>query len=84
MCNKIITILLLIVIILIFSSNVIIAISNEEDEIVTNTIQDNNDVLLNPGKGFVYYASRLTYDDEHEHFFNWVSQDMLDSYLYKI
>ncbi len=78
MCNKIITVLLLIVIILMFSSNVIMGVTNEEDEIVTNTIQDNNDVLLNPGKGFVYYASRLTYDDEHKHFFNWVSQDMLD------
>ena len=56
------------------------AITEESNnqEIVENTIQDNNDVLLNPGKGLIYYASRLTYDDEHKYFLDWVSQDMLD------
>ncbi len=48
------------------------------NEIIEKDIEDNNDVLLNPGKGLVYYARRLTYDDEHENFLSWVSKDMLD------
>ncbi len=82
MLKKIEIILVALVIMLTFSETTVKAIASEEDnqdeEIVEKIIQDNDDVLLNPGKGLVYYARRLTYDDEHKYNFNWVSQEMLD------
>ncbi len=50
---------------------------NEEiDGMVTVNIQDNNEVLINPGKGFVFYARRLTYDGKN--LLNSVSPEILD------
>lgn len=79
MLRKIGIILLTFIIMLTFSVTTVMGIASEEnDEIVETNIQDNNDVLLNPGKGLVYYARRLTFDDEHKYPFDWVSQEMLN------
>ena len=76
--KKVGIILLIFVIMLTFTKTIVMGENSQNNEIVEKTIQDNNDVLVNPGKGFIYYARRLTYDDEHKYYLDWVSQEMLD------
>ena len=78
MLKKIEIILLVLVILLTSSVTKVFGVVGQDGKIVEKTIQDNNDVLINPGKGFVYYARRLTYDSEHKYTFDWFSQEMLD------
>ncbi len=57
------------------TKNLEIGETSEIGQKVEKRINDNNDVLLNPGKGMIFYAGRLYYDDEQKYLLNHIEKN---------